>query len=58
MKETKEPNVHYRLCGAAHQGDHLKSGWYAIYKTNKRVKIERVVCLACLQRMGVKVKPN
>jgi len=57
-EESKKPVVHYCLCGAEHLGDYLKPGWYAIYKTNKRVKIERVVCPECLVRLGVKVKQN
>jgi len=57
-KEPKEPVVHYCLCGAAHPGDYLKPGWYAIYRTSKGVKIERVVCQNCLQRLGVKVNQS
>jgi hypothetical protein len=58
MEKTKEPIVHYCLCGAAHPGEQLKRGWYAIYKTNKRVGIERVICPACLERMRIKGNQN
>ena len=54
MKQIKEPIVHYCLCGAEHLGKQLKPGWYAIYKTKKRTKIDRVICPACLERMGIK----
>jgi hypothetical protein len=61
MKKTKEPKgpiVHYCLCGAEHPGDYLKPGWYAIYKTDKRVKIKQVICPDCLKRLGVKVNQS
>lgn len=56
MRKTKEPTpMHCSLCGAAHI-DHrvVKDGWFAIYKTDKRRKIERLICPACLSRLGVK----
>lgn len=57
-KEQKGPIIHYCLCGAEHPGDYLKPSWYGIYKTSKRVKLERVVCPDCLQRIGVKANQS
>lgn len=58
MKKTKEPIVHYCLCGAEHPGEQVKPGWYAIYKTDKRVKLERLIRPNCLQRLGIKANQS
>lgn len=57
-KEPKRPAVHYCLCGAAHPGEQVKPGWYAIRKKGRKTMLERVICPDCLKRMGVKVDQN
>lgn len=58
MKKTKEPIVHYCLCGAAHPGEYLKPGWFAEYKTEKMRQIRRVTCPGCLERRAIKGNQN
>jgi hypothetical protein len=55
MKKTEATRVCCSLCGAEHNDDYVvKDGWFGEYKTEKRRKIKRLICPACLQRMGVK----
>jgi len=47
------------LCGAEHKDRWVvKDGWFGIYKTEKRRKIERLICPDCLKRLGVNVNQN
>ena len=56
----KKPRVVLRcsLCGAEHPSEDVKSGWFAEFKTDKMVKVKRLICPACLQRMGVRANQN
>jgi hypothetical protein len=58
-KKTEETPMHCSLCGAEHN-DHwvVKDGWFGIFKTEKRRKIMRLICPACLKRLGVKVSQS
>lgn len=57
MKQTKNPLMHCSLCGAEHDDDRVvKDGWFAEFKTDKRIKPKRLICPDCLRRLGV--KPN
>lgn len=55
MKKTKVTVLRCSLCGQEHPGGQVKHGWHAIYKTDKRVKTERLHCPDCrLDRLGIK----
>lgn len=55
MKKAEITPMHCSLCGAEHDDNRVvKDGWSAIYKADKRVKIKRLICPACLQRLGIK----
>lgn len=58
MKKPTKPIMHCSICGAEHDDDRVKDGWFAVYKTDKRVKIKRLICPDCLQRLGVKVNQS
>ena len=58
MKKSKVV-LRCSLCGAEHNDDRVvKNGWFAIYKTDKRVKIRRLICPDCLQKLGIKVNQS
>jgi DNA-directed RNA polymerase subunit RPC12/RpoP len=57
LKKT-EVILRCSLCGQEHRGEDVKAGWFAEFKTDKMVKAKRLICPACLHRMGVKVNQN
>jgi len=59
MKKTETTPMHCSLCGAEHNDDRVvKDGWFAEYKRDKSVKPERLICPACLSRLGVKANQS
>jgi len=54
MDKARMMPIHCSLCLAKHEGQPVKDGWFAAYKTDKRVKIKRLICPDCLDKLGIK----
>lgn len=55
MKKTEATPMHRSLRREEHDDDRVaEHGWFAEFRTDKKVKIRPLICPRCLNRMGIK----